>query len=114
MALGMRTSIYILMFLILAGCAAGRQSDEQTANSGSEASACIEREAIRVAPTKVDLETAATAVISICSVYTEATRRDLIARYPGYRDYMAPKLRELDNAYMDHARRAVAVARTLH
>jgi hypothetical protein len=43
--------------------------------------------------------------------FTEATRREL-TKYPGYRDFMAPKLRELDEIFMQRARAAVAIART--
>jgi hypothetical protein len=60
----------------------------------------------------VNLETAAAMVVARCNQYTEATRRDLQSRFPGYRDYMAPKLREIDEIYADRARMAVAIART--
>lgn len=97
---------------VLSACASVQSGNENSANDAALAGACIDREAAEIATRKVDLETAATAVIAKCSTYTEATRRDLIARYPGYRDYMAPKLRELDQVYFDRARRAVALART--
>lgn len=102
----------IFPILLLSSCAAIHSENQPTTGATNEAGACIDREAISVAPMKVDLETAATAVIARCSAYTEATRRELISRFPGYRDYMAPKLRELDEAYMERARRAVAIART--
>jgi hypothetical protein len=109
----MRNLACFAIFILLAGCG-GNRSVEHTDNSSSEAVDCINREAVIIAPSKVDLETAATAVVAKCSIYTEATRRKLIQQYPGYRDYMAPKLKELDDTYMDGARRAVAIARTSH
>jgi hypothetical protein len=36
--------------------------------------------------------------------HTGALRRDLIARYPGYRDYIEPKVREVDELYLAQAR----------
>ena len=69
-------------------------------------------EASIVAPMTVDLETSAAMIIARCNQFTEATRRDLQSRYPGYRDYMAPRLREIDEIYESRARSAVAIART--
>src|SRR5260370_38194824 len=102
----------IFCCVFLAGCGTSRSSDEQAENMRSQASACIEREASIVAPMTVNLETAAAMVIARCTQYTEATRRDLQIRFPGYRDYMAPKLREIDEIYEDRAATAVAIART--
>jgi hypothetical protein len=100
------------MLSLLSACGTRLSNEEGSADNTYLANDCIEREARTVAALKVDIDTAAMAVIAKCSEYTDATRRDLSARFPGYRDYMAPKLRELDQTYLDRARLAVAVART--
>jgi hypothetical protein len=97
---------------ILEGCSSGNNRSYEQASSSREAPECIEREAKTIAPMKVDLETAASAVIARCSAYTDALRRSLVTQYPGSRDYIGTQTREIDAFYLEQARRAVAVART--
>lgn len=96
--------------LILAGCSA--RPDTEQADYGAAATQCIINEARAVASANTDLETAAYAVIARCSSELTAERRVLPNRFPGYRDYMEPRLRELDALRRDQARQAVATFRT--
>lgn len=105
----MRISIYLIL-LLLGGCANNERNYEQESNS-RDASECIEREAALLAKTSMDLENAAITVVAKCDAYTGALRRKLYAQYPGYRDYVASKLREVDEIYLAQARLAVARSR---
>jgi hypothetical protein len=107
----MRILIYLSLLFMLEGCSSGGKRDHEDDNNSREASECIEREAVMVAPTNIDLEAAAASVVVRCSTYTDALRRKLNGEYPGYRDYIAPKLREVDELYLAQARLAVARAR---
>jgi hypothetical protein len=106
----MRIIRYFVLLFLLEGCSAGNRSYEQE-NNAHEASECINREAISVASMPTDQEIASATVIARRSIYTGALRRDLIARYPGYRDYIEPKVREVDEIYLAQSRLAVARAR---
>lgn len=105
-----RVFLSLLLAAFLAGCASTRSSSESRTNP-SEAGLCIDREAREVAQTKTDLETAALAVIGRCSYYTDAVRRELTDKYPGYRDHIAQTTRQLDELYLSRARSAIAAAR---
>lgn len=76
------------------------------------ASQCIHREAPSIASTNVDLETATVALLARCRTDLEEERRAFINLAPGYRDYIAPRLRELDETRMNQARSEIAVLRT--
>lgn len=97
--------------VFLAACS-GHGGTDSIDQYTSAARVCINRQAAEVAHTNVDLDTAAFAVIGRCNTELQAERRAFIERYPGYRDYLELRLRELTAARIDQARRAVAVART--
>jgi hypothetical protein len=97
--------------LALAGCVSANDRDLEQQTNAREAADCINREAVAIASERADLETAATIVIAKCGAYTQALRRDLLARFPGHRDYIESQLREADELYMAQARLAVARAR---
>jgi hypothetical protein len=108
----MRIVSYLIVAFLLEGCSSDSSRSSEGASNSRVAAECIVREAKTIAPMKVDLETAASAVIARCSAYTDAIRRSLVARYPGHRDYIETQTREVDALYLEQARRAVAVART--
>jgi hypothetical protein len=97
---------------VLSGCSSDSNRSSERADNSGEAAECIIREAKTIAPMKIDLETAATAVIARCSAYTDALRRSLVARFPGHRDYIETQTRQVDAMYLEQARRAIAVFRT--
>ena len=101
----------LVLCLGLSGCRP-RISSEQRQSYSDMASECIQREATIIAHTKVDLETAATAVLARCNSELAAERNYLPTLYPGYRDYMEPRLRELDTVRIDQARKRIALLRT--
>jgi hypothetical protein len=107
----MRILLYLVLLFLLEGCSSVGSSSYERDSNAREASECINREATGVASTPTDLEVASATVIARCSIYTAALRRDLIARYPGYRDYIEPKVREVDEIYLAEARLAVVRAR---
>jgi hypothetical protein len=107
----MRILIYLFLLFLLEGCSSSGNHNYEQENNSREASDCIEREASIIAPTNIDLENAAASVVARCSAYTGALRRKLYAEYPGYRDYIAQKLREVDELYLAQARLAIARAR---
>ena len=84
----------IAVCLVLAGCGP-RISNEERQIYSDAARDCIQREAVAVAALNVDLETAATAVLGRCHSALAAERNSFIAMYPGYRDVVEPRLREL-------------------
>lgn len=104
--------IYLFIAISLSACGGNQRSNAETRYQANQATTCINQEAIAIAPYPADIETAAVAVIAKCRIYTDATRRDLIARFPGYRDYIEQQVRQIDSIYMDQARQAVALART--
>jgi hypothetical protein len=108
----MRISSCFVSPFILEGCSLGSNRSYQQASSSREAPECIEREAKTIALMKVDLETAASAVIARCSAYTDALRRSLVTQCPEYRDYIGTQTCEIDAFYLEQARHAVAFART--
>ena len=107
----MRISIYLVLLLLLEGCSSNSNQNYEQNNSSQYATECIEREASILARTSIDLENAAASVVARCDAYTGALRRKLYAQYPGHREYIAPKLREVDELYLAQARLAVARAR---
>jgi hypothetical protein len=107
----MRILICFALLIILAGCSSGGDRNYEKENNSREAAECIQREATVLAATSIDLENAATSVVARCDAYTGALRRKLYAEYPGYHDYIAPKLREVDELYLAQARLALARAR---
>ena len=106
----MRILIYFVLLFLLEGCSSSGNRNEQE-NTSRAASECIDREASIIAPTNIDLENGAASVVARCSAYTGALRRKLYAEYPGYRDYIAPKLREVDELHLAQASLAIARAR---
>ena len=94
---------------LFAGCA--RVSNEEVKVARNAALACIEREAAILAMTNLDLDTAARATLGRCRAELEAERDSFIDQYPGYRDYIEPKLRELSAIRLDQARMRIASAR---
>ena len=72
---------------------------------------CFRREAPAIASTKTDLETASTALLARCIGELEAERRAFINLAPGYRDYIEPRLREVEQIRTDQARAEIAVLR---
>lgn len=107
----MQILIYFFLLFLLDGCSSSSNRNYEQENNSRETSECIQREAIIIASTNIDLENAAASVVARCSAYTEALRRKLYAEYPGYRDYIAPKLHEVDELYLAQARLAIARAR---
>jgi hypothetical protein len=106
-----KTKVAVLLLSLLTGCVTTESEKDQQRANASQAAECINREASLIAPTALDLETASLAVIGKCSYFTNFMRRDMLARYPGHRDYIEPRLREVDEIYMAQARLAVARAR---
>jgi len=99
----------LLACVLFAGCA--RVSNEQIEAAQDGVRVCIERESAALAPTNLDLDTAAMATLGRCGAELEAERRSFIDRYPGYRNYIEPKLRELSAVRLDQARTSIALAR---
>jgi hypothetical protein len=100
-----------MLLVSLAGCVTAESEQDQQRINANQATECINREAGVIAPMALDLETASVVVIGKCSYFTNALRRDRLARYPRHRDYVEPKLREVDELYMAQGRLAVARAR---
>ena len=107
----MRLALIVALSFLLGACASREEIRQEQDANARQAADCINREAISVAPTALDLDVASATVVARCSAYTGALRRDLTSRYPGHRDYIEPKLREVDELYLAQARLAVMRAR---
>jgi len=107
----MRSAVIVAFSLLLGACASRAEMREEAEANARQAADCINREAITVAPVASDLDVAAATVVARCGAYTGALRRDLTSKYPGYRDYTEPKLREADELYLAQARLAITRVR---
>lgn len=65
-----------------------------------------------IAPKPVDLETAGYAVIAECRDEINAHRSAILAKFPGYGDFIRAQYAELDSAQLDRARKEIALNRT--
>src|SRR5262245_1919809 len=97
---------------LLASCSASRERDINRQMASEEARRCVQENAEAIAPQNVDLETAVQAVMARCYTQITAFEREMISRYPGYRDQMAPGLRRVREVHEDAARQFIALART--
>jgi hypothetical protein len=103
---------YITLTLgLLSGCGSPQQKLE-TASLADATTNCIRREAVKVAPKPVDLNTAAMAVIARCRAEVWAEEKALVDRYPGYREHIAERFKKVHAARFELAQQAVALART--
>jgi hypothetical protein len=107
----MRALVYCFLFGLLEVCSSNLAHAEE-AISRRHVTECIEREALTIAPMKIDLESAAENVAAKCRIYTEALRRRVMIEYPGLQEEVRIKFRDLDALNMELARRAIANART--
>ncbi len=76
------------------------------------ATQCIKREAQAVAPQRVDLRRAATAVVKRCKTELHSKERALIASYPKFEDKIREEWKNVTAMRYRQALRAVARART--
>src|SRR5262245_43017632 len=100
-----------LTVALLSGCASPQQKLE-TASLANAANECIRREAVKVAPKPVDLNTAATAVMARCAAELWAEEKAIADRYPGYRDHVAEQFKRVRNTRFELAQKAIALERT--
>lgn len=103
-----------LFVSFISGCGASGPSNRDSVDESLSLAIreCLERESAIVAPQKVDLETAAQAVIARCSRETNAQEQILLDKYRGYHDHIRPKLRELQQTRLQNVRSMIALART--
>ena len=103
----MRPAI-ILVCSLLAGCAGAQRGPSP---EGQAASDCMLREGPEVARTPTDLDTASYALLARCAAELNGEKQAIINRYPGYRDYIQPRLRQFDEMRLDLARQTIATMR---
>lgn len=97
-----------ILLVLLAGCASQRSAEDVAAANAN--ANCLRREVQAVAPQPVDLETATLAVMARCD-FPGVIERPLIAKYPGYRDYIHEAARKRYAEIMDATRQDIALAR---
>ena len=95
--------------LVGAGCALTNTQESDAA--AAAARECIRSQIPLVATTNTDLETATEAVLGRCSAQINAERQAFIGRFPGYRDYIEVRWREVDRVRREEVRKAIAVLR---
>jgi hypothetical protein len=104
--------LFILAVLGLSCCGSPEQKLERAALS-STASSCIHREAGKVAPKSVDLNTAAMAVLARCNTELQAEEEAFIRRCPpGFRDDAREQFTRVRTARLEQSLKEIAVART--
>jgi hypothetical protein len=99
----------VLLPISLAGCASQGSIERDVAMSN--ANDCIVHETLAIAPQPVDLDTATYAVLARCH-YLEVFEKSMVAKYPGYGDYVREATQKQYTGIVDSVRRGIALART--
>lgn len=115
----MKTALGLAILLGVSSSALGQPAPAKPQNPSFQLGplskklrACLDRQALAVAPKRVDLDTATVAVMARCAAELEQLRRFITTGIPNFSpgpDYWE---KDIEPVYMKEARKAVALART--